>query len=336
MIYNFIIRVRSCHQSFKIRFIKVLWTFWALHIAKFSHHRKLICWIIQIIEVLSIRVCITRNTCKPGIFIWSIIFCSILIQSCNFLHISIIKFTCGTVTEQEIHMIHCSIDFNTVTIHTFYINVRVTRVNVIPFSINLNRIPEMYFTKGTFLTKHSCICIIGNTNHINDIAFINVQCFISVCICSIVQFIRSLPVFWYTHVGSGTILTIVFRTHILYNIRKRFGITGTYTFSLCKDSDMVTFPGTDDTFCKACCSLLSINWNSFIRCHSTKIVKRLIHLIVNYFFKRDFNLVTFFIRCWHSIFHNIIHCILCNLFNLFLSFLFSKRFRLITIFHAIA
>ena len=42
---------------------------------------------------------------------------------------------------------------------------------------------------------------------------------------------------------------------------------------------MITFPCSQDTFRQTSCSLLSINRDSFIRCHSTKILKRLIHLL---------------------------------------------------------
>ena len=121
--------------------------------------------------------------------------CSIIssIQRSNTIlrHISIIHFLSSIMAEHKIHMIHRSIDFNTVTRHTLYIDICITWINIIPFSTNLYSITEVNLTKISRLTKHRCLRIKSNTNHINNVIFINIK----ITIVIIIQFFRSLPVF---------------------------------------------------------------------------------------------------------------------------------------------
>ena len=51
-------------------------------------------------------------------------------------------------------MIHCTINFNTITAHAFHVNVSVAWVNIIPLAIYFDGIPEMHFTKSTRFTEH--------------------------------------------------------------------------------------------------------------------------------------------------------------------------------------
>ena len=106
-------------------------------------------------------------------------------------HIAIIHVYCSIMAEHKIHMIHRSIDFNTVTRHTLYIDICITWINIIPFSTNLYSIPEVNLTKISRLTKHRCLRIKSNPNHINSVIFINIK----ITIAIIIQFFRSFPVF---------------------------------------------------------------------------------------------------------------------------------------------
>ena len=216
MIHNTVRWIRSFHQCFKIRFIKISSFFrlfrslWFLHLLKFPHHCKLISRVIHIIEFVSIWKCIRWNTRKPWIFI-RFISCHFVIQRCNLFHISIVHFFSSWMTEHEIHMIHRSVDFNTVTRHTLYIDICVAWINIIPCSIHLYRIPKVNLTKIACFAKHWSIRIESYTNHINNVILgnINISFFI------IIQIICCLPVCSHTHVRSSAIDTIDFRTHVL-------------------------------------------------------------------------------------------------------------------------
>ena len=158
-------------------------------------------------------------------------------------------------------MVHIAVCLNAVTIHTFYININVAWIHIVPFAVKLDCVPVMCLAKRSFLTKHRSISIkdnlykVGNSSRVFTPLIVAVFALhrITVAVQFIVQFFIRLPVR-----SRGDILTVFcvdLRMCTLKQISINSRVTETYRFLLYEYTYLIGSPHTyDGRSCR--CSLL--------------------------------------------------------------------------------
>ena len=158
-------------------------------------------------------------------------------------------------------MVHIAVCLHTVTIHTFNINIYVTRIHIVPLSVKLDCVPVMRLAKWSFLTKHSRLCIkddlhiVSNSSRVFTPLVVAIFTLhrITIVIQLVVQFCIGLPI--RSCIDILSVFCVDLRMCTLQQISINSRVTETYRFLLYEYTYLIGSPHTyDGRSCR--CSLL--------------------------------------------------------------------------------
>ncbi len=130
---------------------------------------------VSIVKIFLIWEYIGNGSNHPAVLV-RIVCSDSFIQSFNITVVTLVKLSGSSVAQQEIKVAHVAVCLYTVTYHDLNINVIVGRINVVPFTIHPNSIPEVVGVEALLsLAKHSNIGIECDTYCVYGITFMNIN-----------------------------------------------------------------------------------------------------------------------------------------------------------------